>query len=117
MNNKVIVGILSGIFIVGFIWIYISLADFNPEKKEDKLLKKIDELELKIDSLTNKKDSIRSVIDSTHVKIITNEKHYQERINTIITQPDTFSESFTRQYIREYAASHGYHLLGTSEVE
>ena len=116
MNSKII-GVLSVIFLIGFIWIYISLADFTPDNKEDKLLKRIDELELKIDSLNNKKDSIRSVIDSTHIKIITNEKHYQERVNTIITQPDSFSESFTRQYIREYAASHGYHLLGTSETK
>jgi hypothetical protein len=100
------------------IYFYISIADFtSPAEKDKQLLNKITELELKIDSLNNKKDSIRTVIDSTHIKIITNEKHYQERVNTIITQPDSFSESFTRQYIREYAASHGYHLLGTSETE
>ena len=104
--------------LVLFIWLYISIADFTPQQtKDDLLLKKITELELKVDSLNNKKDSIRSVVDSTHIKIITNEKHYQERINTIITQPDSFSESFTRQYILEYAASHGYHILGTSEIE
>ena len=79
-------------------------------KKEDNLIEKVNELELKIDSLNILKDSIRTVIDSTHVKIITNEKHYQERINTIITQPDSTTESFTRQYILEYAASHGYNL-------
>ena len=79
-------------------------------KKEDDFIKKVNELELKIDSLNILKDSIRTVIDSTHVKIITNEKHYQERINTIITQPDSTTESFTRQYILEYAASHGYNL-------
>lgn len=92
------------------IWFYISIVDFDNPSKEDKLLKKITELELKVDSLNNKKDSIRTVIDSTHVKIITNEKHYQERINTIITQPDSFSELFTRQYILEYAASRGINI-------
>ena len=93
-----------------FIWLYISIADFNPPNKEDEILKRINKLELKIDSIKLKKDSIRTVIDSTHIKIITNEKHYQERINTIITQPDSTTESFTRQYILEYAASHGYNL-------
>ncbi len=102
-----LVGVLSAILII---WFYLSIVDFNNPSKEDKLLKKITELELKVDSLNNKKDSIRTVIDSTHIKIVTNEKHYQERINTIITQPDSFSESFTRQYILEYAASRGINI-------
>ena len=63
MNKWTIVTIIGAVL---FIWAYISLADFNPEKKEDKLLKKIDELELKIDSLNNRKDSIRNVIDSNN---------------------------------------------------
>ena len=103
----ILLGLLTTALLV---WFYISIADFNNPSKEDKLLKKITELELKVDSLNNKKDSIRTVIDSTHVKIITNEKHYQERINTIITQPDSISESFTRQYILEYAASRGINI-------
>ena len=103
----ILIGIISTILLI---WFYITIADFNSPTKEDKLLKKITELELKVDSLNNKKDSIRTVIDSTHVKIITNEKHYQERINTIITQPDSFSELFTRQYILEYAASRGINI-------
>ena len=102
--------ILIGVVSVLLIWFYITIADFNNPTKEDKLLKKITELELKVDSLNNKKDSIRTVIDSTHIKIVTNEKHYQERINTIITQPDSFSELFTRQYILEYAASRGINI-------
>ena len=110
-----LIRILFLILLVLFIIFYYNIADFTP--KEDILLEKISKLESKIDSINNKKDSIRTIIDSTHIKIITNEKHYQERINTIITQPDSFSESFTRQYILEYAASHGYHILGTSEIE
>jgi hypothetical protein len=102
--------ILIGVVSALLIWFYITIADFNSPTKEDKLLKKITELELKVDSFNNRKDSIRTVIDSTHVKIITNEKHYQERINTIITQPDSFSELFTRQYILEYAASRGINI-------
>lgn len=114
-NKKItIVVIVIALLLIGF---YIKLADFSPPKTNDEFYNKITELELKIDSLNNKKDSIRTVIDSTHIKIITNEKHYQERINTVITQPDSFSESFTRQYILEYAANHGYHILGTSKIE
>ena len=110
----ILIGLIS---IVLLIWFYISIANFNNPSEEDKLLKKITELELKIDSLNRHKDSIRTIIDSTHVKIVTNEKHYQERINTIITQPDSFSELFTRQYIINYAADHGYNICGTSKVE
>lgn len=110
----ILLGLISTALLI---WFYISIADFNNPSKEDKLLKKITELELKIDSLNRHKDSIRTVIDSTHVKIVTNEKHYQERINTIITQPDSFSELFTRQYITNYATDHGYNICGTSEVE
>lgn len=115
-NKKVIIIIIIvALLLIGF---YIKVADFSaPKTDNDKFYKKITELELKIDSLNYQKDSIRTVIDSTHIKIVTNEKHYQERVNTIITQPDSFSESFTRQYILEYAASHGYHILGTSETE
>ena len=115
-NKKtIIIIIVVALLLIGF---YIKFADFSVSKiDDDKFYKKITELELKIDSLNYQKDSIRTVIDSTHIKIITNEKHYQERVNTIITQPDSFSESFTRQYILEYAASHGYHILGTSEIE
>ena len=115
-NKKTtIIIIIVALLLIGF---YIKVADFSaPKIDNDEFYKKITELELKIDSLNNQKDSIRTVIDSTHIKIVTNEKHYQERVNTIITQPDSFSESFTRQYILEYAASHGYHILGTSEIE
>lgn len=118
MKNNWLMGIVGVVMLILFVWFYISIADFRtPAQKEDQLLKKITELELKIDSLNNRKDSIRTVIDSTHVKIVTNEKHYQERINTIITQPDSFSESFTRQYLRDYASTRGYRIVGTSETE
>ena len=109
MNNKswIIILIVSLLVLV---IIYVKLADFNPKTDDDKLIKKIEKLENKLDSINCLKDSIRTVVDSTHVKIVENEKRYQEKINTIITKPDSFSDSFTRQYIREYTASHGYHL-------
>jgi hypothetical protein len=70
--------------------------------KEDNLLEKIESLNKKLDSINNKKDSVRNVIDSTHIKIITNEKHYQERINTIILQSSSADSSFITNYIRQY---------------
>jgi len=72
--------------------------------KEDILLQKITELEYKIDSLNIQKDSIRKVVDSTHVKIVTNEKYYQERINTIMLQSSSADSSFLSDYIRQYAS-------------
>ena len=103
MNKWTIVTIIGAVL---FIWAYISLADFTPENKEDLLLQKISELELKIDSLKNQKDSIKTIIDSTHIKIITNERHYQERINTIITQPLSADSQYISDYIGRYIESH-----------
>jgi len=96
--KKETIFIIIGVIL--FIWLYISLADFTP--KNEQLLDKITELENKIDSLNNKKDSIRTIIDSTHVKIITNEKHFQERINTIIVQSDSDNLIFFKDYINNY---------------
>ena len=94
-----------------FIGLYIKFADFSPPVDNDKILiEKINQLEKKLDLINSKKDSIRTVIDSTHVKIITNEKHFQENINNIISQPDSFSDILTRQYILDYAASRGYNI-------
>lgn len=98
--------IIKSLIIIGFIAvviIYISIADFSsPRDDTEQLLKRIDKLELKIDSLNTKKDSIRTVIDSTHIKIITNEKHYKEVVNTIISQPADSDSSFITNYIRFY---------------
>ena len=96
--------IIYALIIVALIGCYIYYADFHPTNYNEELLKKIDKLELKIDSLSNKKDSIRSIIDSTHVKIITNEKHYQERINTILVQPASADSGFIADYIRQYSS-------------
>lgn len=98
--KRTIIIILSIIVIGLFIWFYISNANFTPENQV--FLEKINKLELKIDSLKNQRDSVRTIIDSTHVKIITNEKHYQERINVIITQSSSADSSFVADYIRQY---------------
>ena len=105
MKDKLVI-LLWIIFTFAAIGVYIKLANFNPVDKESILLERISRLELKIDSLNNKKDSIRAVIDSTHVKIITNEKHYQERVNTIITQPLSVDSQFISNYIGRYIESH-----------
>ena len=95
-----LVRILILILFILFVIFYYNIADFTP--KEDILLEKITKLESKIDSINNKKDSIRTVIDSTHIKIITNEKHYQERINTIIVSSDSDNLKLFKNYIKEY---------------
>lgn len=79
-------------------WIYIS----KTSNKEDVLIDKINKLELKLDSINSKKDSIRTIIDSTHIKIINNEKHYKEVINTIVSSPDSVNDIWTKQYINDY---------------
>ncbi len=82
-----------------FIWFYIK---DKLDERDNVFIEKIDKIESKIGSLQPKKDSIRTVIDSTHVKIITNEQHYQEVVNTIISQPTTADFNFVRGYIRQY---------------
>lgn len=82
-----------------FIWFYIK---DKLDERDNVFIEKIDKIESKIGSLQSKKDSIRTVIDSTHVKIITNEQHYQEVVNTIISQPTTADYDFVRGYIRQY---------------
>lgn len=98
--NKVlkIIGIIA---VVGFVvWLYLSVADFSPKKDRDaELIERLNRLESKLDSIKERKDSLRIVIDSTHVKIITNEKHYQERINTIIVQSSPADSQFVTDYI------------------
>ena len=98
-TNTVLLIIIT-VLLLFVIYFYIITADFSP--KDDKLLQKINGLELKIDSINSKKDSIRTVIDSTHVKIVTNEKHYQERINTILVQSASSDSGFISNYIKNY---------------
>lgn len=115
MENKKIFLLLF--IIVLLVIIGIQQYRLAEVKTSSRLLEKIEQLEGKIENLTKQKDSIRVVIDSTHVKIIDNEKHFQERVNTIIIRPDSISESFTRQYIRNFAASRGYIIIGSPETD
>lgn len=101
-----------------FILLYIFILNRNSNNEDDVLLEKINGLELKLDSLSNKKDSIREVIDSTHVKIITNEKHYKEVVNTIISQPTDSDYVFIANYIRQYRNQNdSTNLCRTSNVK
>lgn len=101
MNKNWIILLLIAFFVS--IIIYILYADFSPPSKDDKWKEEIHKLENKLDSLNNCKDSIRTVIDSTHIKIITNENHYKERVNTIIHQPASADSCFITDYIRQYS--------------
>lgn len=66
------------------------------------LLDKVSKLELKLDSLNILKQEVKESIDSTHIKIVTNEKHYQEVINTIINQPMDSDYLFITNYARQH---------------
>lgn len=91
----IIVVLLAGL------WLYTMFVNFN-QKEDTKFIKEINKLEQKIDNLSKQKDSIRIAIDSTHVKIVTNEKHYQEIVNTIISQPTDSDYVFILDYIRQH---------------
>lgn len=96
-------------YIVIFVLILVALLAIQQylihttPVKEDVLLEKINKIEHKLDSISSKKDSIRTIIDSTHVKIITNEKHFQEKVNIIISQPYSSDSSYVTNYIRQFA--------------
>lgn len=102
-NWSIILLVIGLVLCIGF---YVKHANFNKPSDNEELFKKISELELKIDSMSIQKDSIIRVIDSTHVKIITNEKHYQERVTTIINQPLSADSQFISDYIGRYIESH-----------
>jgi len=101
MKNKYVYIIVTLLFIIEnfFIWFYIT---DKLNERDNIFIEKIDEVESQINLLQPKKDSIRTVIDSTHLKIITNEQHYKEVVNTIISQPTTADYEFVRGYIRQY---------------
>lgn len=118
MKDKIIIILVTILFIL-LIWFYFTYADFSLKKDNSEiLLNKINELELKLDSLNNQKDSIRIIVDSTHVKIITNEKYYQKIVNTILSQPMDSDILFIREYIRQFRDKNPqYNLCGTSETK
>lgn len=95
MKTKFIIG---GLIILWLI-LYFSYADFSPPKDYSKEISKIEQ---KLDSLKTEKDSIKTVIDSTHVKIITNETRFKEVVNTIISQPTDSDYVYIKNYIRQY---------------
>lgn len=91
-----------GLFITILVGAYIYFADFSYKDNSSVFVEKISLLESKLDSLDTKKDSIKTVIDSTHIKIVTNEKHYKKVVNTIIFQPMDSDYLFIKSYLRQY---------------
>jgi hypothetical protein len=97
-TDKVIIGILI-CFCIYLLWV---------NKTKEITIDEISKLELKLDSISEQKDSVRSVIDSTHIKIITNEKHYQEKFNVIINQSASYDSSFITDYIKQYRSKNNF---------
>ena len=102
VNKKTYIVIILSIIGIISLYLWVVFHTPNIKTKDDIILDKLEQLEFKIDSISNIKDSLRIVIDSTHVKIITNEKHYQERINVIINQSSDADSSFITDYIRQH---------------
>lgn len=102
MKTKSIL-IISAIIIIILLSVQ-QLMIRNSSPKEDILLQKINQLELKLDSLNEIRDSIREVVDSTHIKIITNENHYKEVVNTIMLQSASADSSFITDYIKLHSS-------------
>lgn len=100
MSSSWSIKLLVGMFLAVGIIVEINILTSKP--KNDHLIDRINELESKIDSIYSKKDSIKFVIDSTHVKIITNEKHYEKVVNTIMSQPYSSDSQYVTDYIRQY---------------
>lgn len=106
--------ICAVLFIIILIGLHLYLVLNNSPNDNEVLLDRLNKIELKLDSIKDKKDSIRINIDSTHVKIITNEKHYEERINNILIQPYSTDSGFIIDYIRQYSDKNPqYHISGT----
>lgn len=98
-------------WIIGILIIIIIILLIPSKKNVDSnVLEEIHKLETKIDSLSNKKDSIRIVIDSTNTKIINNNKHYEEVVNTIINQSSYWDSLYISDYIGRFAKSRGLDL-------
>lgn len=96
--------IIASLLLIGLLCLqyYLVCKQLKTKKPEDIILERIELLENKIDSINLKKDSVKQVVDSTHIKIITNEKHYQEIINTIISQPTDSDYRYVSNYIRQF---------------
>ena len=77
--------------------------NFPKKKSKDEIFfEKIELLSSKIDSLAAKKDSIRTIIITVEKEIVSNEKHYEEVINNIISQPHYDDSVYISNYIKRY---------------
>lgn len=93
--------VLLGIFFIFFI-IFQQYLIRTQTPKEDILIERLSALERKIDSINSKKDSIRIIISQIDEKLDTNEQHYVETTNNILTQSDSANRAFIDEYLRQY---------------
>ncbi len=93
--------VLLGIFFIFFIIFQQYLIRIQTPK-EDILIERLSALERKIDSINSKKDSIRIIISQIDEKLDTNEQHYVETTNNILTQSDSANRAFIDEYLRQY---------------
>ena len=102
--NKVVQMVVAIVFtFLSIAGIYILGLKFLPNKKpEDPFMKELKSIELKLDSIISVKDSIRTIIVTVDKEIINNEKHYEEVVNNIITQPSYMDSLYVSEYIERY---------------
>lgn len=100
--KKLLVNYLMAVLLILVLGLWALTVITAPQSSEDILNSKIDNLERKLDSLSTKKDSIRTVIITVDKEIIKNEKHYEEVINTIVSQPSSVDSVFSRDYIQKF---------------
>ena len=93
--------VLLGIFFIFFIIFQQYLIRIQTPK-EDILIERLSALERKIDSINSKKDSIKIIISQIDEKLDTNEQHYVETTNNILTQSDSANRAFIDEYLRQY---------------
>ena len=105
--------ILEIVILILLIVILSKVSNYSDFQKVD-----TNEIQIKLDSLKLQKDSIRSVVDSTHIKIINNENHYREVVNSILYQPVDSDYRFLSEYARFHRNQRiSNNLCGESETK
>ena len=93
--------LIAIIAIILGILVYLTISN-SPKGTDEKILEKLNRIESNLDSIAFKKDSIQTIIKQTDKQIFNNEKHYEEVVNNIITQPSAADSIFSRNYIQEF---------------
>lgn len=97
-RDKGLIFLACVVFIAFEVWFFSKSKEQGVEDVFEYVVK----LEQQIENLSSTRDSIRTVVDSVHVKIITNEKHYQEFLPVIITQSSNADSVFLSNYARQH---------------